>query len=35
MNRPAAHVYVEYSPHFQAGVGNEAEPKILCMKSFC
>jgi hypothetical protein len=21
MNRPAAHVYVEYSPQFQAGVG--------------
>jgi hypothetical protein len=28
MNRHAAHVYVEYSPHFQAGVGNERKPKI-------
>jgi hypothetical protein len=34
MNRHAAHVYVEYSPHFQAGVGNEAETQDLCMKSF-
>jgi hypothetical protein len=28
MNRPVAHVYVEYSPQFQAGGGNEAEIKI-------
>ena len=35
MNRPAADVCVEHSPHFQAGVGNEAETLDLCMKSLC
>jgi hypothetical protein len=34
MNRPAAHVYVEYSPHFQDGVGNEAETKIFASSLF-
>jgi len=34
MNRPAAHVYVVYSPHFQDGVGNEAETKISASSLF-